>query len=71
MNHHPGLPQSGYVSPTWLAHYLQISKSTLHSWVASGLLPRPHRIGLRAMRFRAEDIQRFEEERTARDVKPR
>lgn len=71
MNHHPELSQSGYVTPTWLKHYLQISNSTMYAWVESGVLPPLYRVGPRAMRFRAEDIRRFEEERTARDVQPR
>lgn len=69
MNFDSNLPQSGYVTPTWLKNYLQISNSTMHSWIASGWLPRPHRVGVRAVRFRAEDIRRFEQDRIAHGVK--
>lgn len=71
MNHHPELPRTGFLPPVMVRKYLAISNSTMYAWVASGVLPPLYRVGPRARRFRAEDIQRFEEERTARDVKPR
>lgn len=64
------MPRSGFLTPIWVRRRYSISNSTLYSWCASGILPPLHRIGPRAVRFRAEDIRRFEEERMARGVKP-
>lgn len=55
-----GLPQSGFVSPSWVKAHYQISNSTLYKWLAEGFLPKPLRFGPRATRFAVEDLRRFE-----------
>ena len=60
MNYHPEMPTTGFVTPHWVKRYYSISNSTLYQWVADARLPPLYRIGKRAVRLRAEDLQRFE-----------
>ncbi len=64
------IPASGFVTTSFVRKRYSISNSTLYEWVAKSFLPPLHKLGPRAARFFAEDIRRFEQERTARDVKP-
>jgi predicted DNA-binding transcriptional regulator AlpA len=50
-----------YVSAETLAYRLDCSKSTVHAYVRSGLLPKPLKIG-ELVRWRWTDVKRFIEE---------
>ena len=67
----PELPLTGYITASFVKKYFAISNSTLYSWLAASYLPPIYKVGPRAMRFRAQDIRKFEQERTKGDVKPR
>lgn len=54
------IPHEGYLTPLWVKKHFSISNSTLYSWIAERRLAAPLRLGKRAVRFRAEDIRRFE-----------
>lgn len=69
MNHHPDIPQTGFVTPRWVKRRYSISNSTMYSWIAQNYLPKTFRVGPRAVRFRVEDIKEFETKLLARDSK--
>ncbi len=71
MNYHPEIPKSGFVTTAWVRKRYSISNSTLYSWLSSNFLPPTYRVGPRAVRFRAEDIQAFEAKLLARDQEGR
>lgn len=54
------LPESGYLPTAWVLARYQISKSTLHAWIAAGRFVKPVRIGPRAVRFMASDLAAYE-----------
>ncbi|WP_409565735.1 helix-turn-helix transcriptional regulator [Methylobacterium sp. E-045] len=60
MSHHPDVPQTGFVTPLWVKRRYSISNSTMYAWISRNYLPRPCRIGPRAVRFRVQDIREFE-----------
>jgi len=70
MNYNSELPASGFLTTQFWKNRYKISNSTLYAWIATGHICAPIRLGKRAVRFRAEDIHRFEEAMLARDVKP-
>lgn len=57
-----GLPHTGYVSAKQVKDYFSISNSTLYDWLKGSNpgFPKSLKLGPRAVRFRAEDIRRFE-----------
>jgi predicted DNA-binding transcriptional regulator AlpA len=55
------IPESGYVTPHWVKLRYAISNSTMYSWVSVNYLPPLYKVGPRAVRFRADDIRRFED----------
>lgn len=59
------LPHTGYVSAKQVKDYFSISNSTLYDWLRGSNpgFPKSLKLGPRAIRFRAEDIRRFEEAR--------
>ncbi len=61
MNYDAEIPPGGFVSAVWVKRRYAISNSTMYEWIADKHLPSPIKIGPRAVRFRVEDIQRFEE----------
>lgn len=67
MNCLPELPQTSFVTTAWAKKRYSIRNSTMYSWIASTYLPRPYRIGERAVRFRVEDLRAFETKVLARD----
>jgi predicted DNA-binding transcriptional regulator AlpA len=42
-----------------LAEIFQTSEVTVHRWNKAGMIPAPIRLGRRAIRWRAEDIEAF------------
>nr|WP_137830369.1 helix-turn-helix domain-containing protein [Methylobacterium sp. L1A1] len=69
MNYHLDLPQTGFVTPKRVQHYLSISNSTMYQWLADKYLPPLYKVGPRAVRFRAEDIREFETKLLARTAR--
>ena len=67
MTDYSEIPLTGFVPPLWVKKRYAISNSTMYSWISRNFLPAPVKIGPRAVRFRAEDIQRFEAKLMARD----
>ncbi|KQO45717.1 hypothetical protein ASF24_11180 [Methylobacterium sp. Leaf86] len=61
-------PTEGYCTYKQVQARLQISNSTMHSWLKQkkNQLPKPVRIGPRAMRFSVQDILDYE--RAAREA---
>lgn len=67
MNCLPELPQTGFVTTAWVKKRYSISNSTMYSWISTAFLPRPYRIGERAVRFRVEELRAFEAKVLARE----
>lgn len=61
MNYHPDIPQTGFVTPHWVKQRYSISNSTMYAWISRNMLPRPYRVGPRAVRFRVEELREFEQ----------
>lgn len=49
-----------YLDEKQLCAYLGLSRSTIRRWMAKHNLPKPVRIGERAVRWRREDIENWE-----------
>lgn len=54
------IPTSGYVTTRWVRERYAISNSTLYEWIKAGRLPKPIRIGPRAVRMSMTSLLEFE-----------
>lgn len=68
MNYHPNKPPAEFLTPAWVKKRYSISNSTMYAWIARNYLPAPVKIGPRAVRFRAEDLHKFEAKFATSDV---
>lgn len=56
-DHHPARPRQLLMKLTELCDQLAVSRGTIYRWLNEGKFPRPVRIGGRAVRWRAEDVE--------------
>ena len=54
--------------PKDVCERLRIGRSTLYSWVAQGRFPRQARYGVRAVGWRADDVERWLKSRIPSDA---
>lgn len=56
-DHHPARPRQLLMKLTELCDQLAVSRGSIYRWLNEGKFPRPIRIGERAVRWRAEDVE--------------
>ena len=53
-----------YYTDRQLADVYNVGRSSIWSWVAKGLLPKPRKLGLRTSRWFGDDLLKLEKERS-------